>query len=90
MKGVGIGIGRQIRLSGGSVRQLYQPESALAIRLIPNFPRRRLSRWGTRQAPRNALLSVDARNEATEILRNVEYLELSGARFEQFAESMIF
>jgi len=78
----------------GAFGNYIKPESALTIGLIPHFPQAQIIPVGNAagSGAKMALLSVDARNEATEILQNVEYLELSGRPDfqEQFAESMIF
>jgi uncharacterized 2Fe-2S/4Fe-4S cluster protein (DUF4445 family) len=95
MKELGIGPSdvKYVYLAG-AFGNYIKPESALAIGLIPDFPQAQIVPVGNAagSGAKMALLSVGARNEATEILRNVEYLELSGRPDfqEQFAEAMLF
>ncbi len=95
MKELGIGPAdvKYVYLAG-AFGNYIKPESALTIGLIPRFPQAQIIPVGNAagSGAKMALLSTYARTEASDILRNVEYLELSGRPDfqEQFAESMIF
>lgn len=92
-----LGIGprdvRRVYLAG-AFGNYIKPASALAIGLMPRFPMAEIVPVGNAagSGSKMALLSVAARNEASEIVDNVEYLELSGrADFqEEFAAAMVF
>ncbi len=78
----------------GAFGNYIQPESALGIGLIPDFPAAEILPVGNAagSGAREALLSQASRREIVEILGHVEYLELSGrADFQQeFTEAMLF
>jgi len=84
---------RRVYLAG-AFGNYIRPASALAIGLMPHFPRASIVPVGNAagSGARLALLSRVAFEEATDLVRRVEYLELSGrADFqEHFAEAMIF
>jgi uncharacterized 2Fe-2S/4Fe-4S cluster protein (DUF4445 family) len=78
----------------GAFGNYIRPDSALGIGLIPHFPNAKFVPVGNAAGTgaKMALLSAQARSEASEIVSQVEYLELSG-RFDfqaEFAEAMIF
>jgi len=94
---------RELRIAAGDVRVIYlagafgnyiNPESALTIGLIPRFPNARIVRVGNAagSGARMALLSREALAEASRLVKQVEYLELSGRPDfqDQFAEAMVF
>lgn len=78
----------------GAFGNYIRPESALAIGLIPRFPKAEIVQVGNAagSGAKMALLSIQARREASEIASWVEYLELSGRPDfqDQFAEAMVF
>jgi uncharacterized 2Fe-2S/4Fe-4S cluster protein (DUF4445 family) len=78
----------------GAFGNYIKPSSALRIGLIPRFPNAEIVPVGNAagSGARMALLSTAAREEASQILRHVEYLELSGRPDfqDEFAEAMIF
>ncbi|MFO7918718.1 MAG: ASKHA domain-containing protein [Anaerolineae bacterium] len=78
----------------GAFGNYIQPESALGIGLIPDFPEAEIIPVGNAagSGAKEVLLSRTSRQEIVEILTHVEYLELSGrADFQQeFTEAMIF
>jgi uncharacterized 2Fe-2S/4Fe-4S cluster protein (DUF4445 family) len=91
--GIGSGDVRRVYMAG-AFGNYIRPESALAIGLLPDFGAAELVPVGNAagSGARMALLSRPAREETSEILRQVEYLELSGRPdFQhQFAEAMMF
>ncbi len=95
MKELGIGPEDVVRVYlAGAFGNYIKPSSALTIGLIPHFPNAEIVPVGNAagSGARMALLSKAAREEATLILRQVEYLELSGRPDfqDEFAEAMIF
>ena len=78
----------------GAFGNYIQPESALAIGLIPHFPNAEIIPVGNAagSGAKMALLSLSARRTASDILTKVQYLELSGRPDFQgeFAEAMVF
>jgi len=78
----------------GAFGNYIKPQSALDIGLIPLFPNAQIVPVGNAagSGAKMALLSLAARQEASKIQRETEYLELSGRPDfqEQFAEAMIF
>jgi uncharacterized 2Fe-2S/4Fe-4S cluster protein (DUF4445 family) len=95
MKELGIGPEDVKRVYlAGAFGNYIRPESALGIGLIPNFPNAQFVPVGNAAGTgaKMALLSRDARHEASEIVTQVEYLELSGRLDFQseFAEAMLF
>ena len=95
MKELGIGPGdvKHVYLAG-AFGNYIRPESALGIGLIPRFPNAEFVPVGNAagSGAKMALLSLDARREANEIVAGVEYLELSGRLDFQseFSEAMLF
>jgi len=94
---------RELGIDAGDVQVVYlagafgnyiNPESALTIGLIPRFPNARIVRVGNAagSGARMALLSREALAEASRLVEQVEYLELSARHDfqDQFAEAMIF
>ncbi|MCE5260262.1 MAG: ASKHA domain-containing protein [Chloroflexi bacterium] len=94
---------RELGVTATDVKRVYlagafgnyiKPASALAIGLIPHFPNAEIVPVGNAagSGARMALLSASARQEAADLVRRVEYLELSGRPDfqEQFAEAMLF
>jgi len=78
----------------GAFGNYIAPQSALTIGLMPAFPNARLEPIGNAAGTgaRMALLSRTERDNATAMLAQVQYLELSGRPDfqEQFAEAMLF
>ena len=91
--GVGPEEVRKVYLAG-AFGNYVRPESAVAIGMMPHFGQAEMLAVGNAagSGAKMALLSRTARARATELLAQVEYLELSGrADFqEQFAEAMLF
>ena len=94
---------KELGIAADDVRVIYlagafgnyiRPESALAIGLMPRFPNARIVPVGNAagSGARMALLSRDALAEASRLVGQVEYLELSGRPDFQdhFAEAMVF
>ncbi len=94
---------KELGIAADDVRVIYlagafgnyiRPESALAIGLMPRFPNARIVPVGNAagSGARMALLSRDALAEASRLVEQVEYLELSGRPDFQdhFAEAMVF
>ena len=95
MKELGIGPEDVTRVYlAGAFGNYIKPSSALTIGLIPQFPNAEIVPVGNAagSGARMALLSSAARDEASLILRRVEYLELSGRPDfqDEFADAMIF
>jgi len=95
MKELGIGTKDVARVYlAGAFGNYIKPTSALKIGLIPQFPNAEIVPVGNAagSGARMALLSRAAREEASLILRHVEYLELSGRSDfqDEFAAAMIF
>jgi uncharacterized 2Fe-2S/4Fe-4S cluster protein (DUF4445 family) len=78
----------------GAFGNYIQPQSALAIGLMPTFPNAKLVPVGNAagSGARMALLSRSAREETRRILAHTEYIELSGRPDFQaeFSEAMLF
>ncbi len=78
----------------GAFGNYISPQSALAIGLIPYFPNATIIPVGNAagSGARLALISRAERERAAELVRRVEYLELSGRPDfqEVFAEAMLF
>lgn len=95
MKELGIGPHEVKRVYlAGAFGNYIRPESALGIGLIPRFPNAEVIPVGNAagSGAKMALLSSKARDEASDIMTHVEYLELSGRPDFQyeFSEAMIF
>ena len=95
MKELGIGPHEVKRIYlAGAFGNYIRPESALGIGLIPRFPNAEVIPVGNAagSGAKMALLSSKARDEASDIMTHVEYLELSGRPDFQyeFSEAMIF
>jgi len=84
----------QVIYLAGAFGNYIRPESALTIGLIPRFPHARIVPVGNAagSGARMALLSRDVLGEAFRLVKQVEYLELSGRPDfqDQFAEAMVF
>lgn len=95
MKELGIGVEdvRRVYLAG-AFGNYIRPESALTIGLMPRFPHAEIVPLGNAagSGAKMALLSAAARREAAELVKHVEYLELSGRPDfqEEFAAAMVF
>jgi uncharacterized 2Fe-2S/4Fe-4S cluster protein (DUF4445 family) len=78
----------------GAFGNYVQPASALGIGLLPHFPNAQLRPVGNAAGAgaRLALISLGSRSLASELLKHVEYLELSGrADFQdEFVAAMLF
>ncbi len=78
----------------GAFGNYIRPESALTIGLIPHLPQARIVPVGNAagSGAKMALLSDAARRAASELVRDTEYLELSGRPDFQdtFAKAMLF
>lgn len=95
LKELGVGYGDVARVYlAGAFGNYIRPESALRIGLMPVFPNAEIVPVGNAagSGAKLALLSRAARDETAEIVRLVEYLELSVlSEFQdQFAASMVF
>jgi uncharacterized 2Fe-2S/4Fe-4S cluster protein (DUF4445 family) len=78
----------------GAFGNYIKPTSALAIGLMPRFPQAEIIPVGNAagSGARMALLSVSARERASRISEQVQYLELSGRPDfqDEFAGAMLF
>jgi uncharacterized 2Fe-2S/4Fe-4S cluster protein (DUF4445 family) len=78
----------------GAFGNYIRPSSALAIGLMPRFPNAELIPVGNAagSGAKMALLSAAARQEASDLIEHIEYLELSGRPDfqDEFAEAMVF
>jgi len=94
---------KELGVSPEEVKRLYlagafgnyiRPASALAIGLVPQFPNAKIIPVGNAagSGARMALLSISARERASRIPEQVQYLELSGRPDfqDEFAGAMLF
>jgi len=94
---------RELQITRNEVRRVYlagafgnyiRPQSALTLGLMPHFPNAEIVPVGNAagSGAKMALLSRATRDKASELVKWVEYLELSGRPDfqEAFAEAMLF